>query len=300
MNKKILIIGGTGYIGTRLNRELSLSYPVTTVDLEWFGKALATNNLVVNYSSLSEDFLSNFDIIILLAAYASVSLCDKVRELVVANDVKNFSFLVAKLRKIAAKKKIKFIYASTGSVYGNQDSLCIEEKEGCVLSTYDLCKRFNDDYMSLIHKDIEYYGLRFGTVNGWSDHLRIDIMINSMFHDARRKGVISCSAPNQCRGILDIEDLIRTVEQIIDSKWDKRGIYNLSSFNSSIGDIATTVGKILNCSVITGNATSPYSYQLDCSRIRKAFPELNLRGSIKSIIEQLEKEKPAMVSVRNI
>ncbi len=182
----ILILGGSGYIGTKLCKDLSEKHNVVTIDLEWFGKSVFPDkNQMTNYDSLSKETLVFYDVVILLAAYASVSLCGHNEENALENDVMNFRNLFNKLKEVSKEKRIKFIYASTGSVYGNQKGICDEyDSKIQAVSFYDLCKRFNDDYVLINQEDVEFYGLRFGTVNGYSPHLRTDIMINGMYFNA--------------------------------------------------------------------------------------------------------------------
>lgn len=297
---KILVLGGAGYIGTKLCQDLRREHDVTSIDLEWFGSSVH-HNIVDNYSYYRTQDLLEFDIVILLAAYASVSLASKDETKTLLNDCVNFHNLFNDLSQVSKKKRIKFIYASTGSVYGSQVGPCTEDRSKIEsVSFYDLCKRFNDEYV-LIHKPlVEFYGLRFGTVNGFSPHLRTDIMVNAMYYASKEKGVIQCASPYQYRGILDIADLSRGIKCIIDSEEDKRGIYNLSTFNATIYDIAKTVSNIVGCKIIMNDTqTTPYDFQLDCNKFHKAFPKFYISGSIGAIIESLE-ETPALRTVRNI
>jgi len=301
--KKILLIGGAGYIGSRFQYEYNNKYEITSLDLELYNKHLFHPNYIGDYGVFPSLKLWNFDIIILLAAYASVHLCKNAPPFnVIKNDIYNFCSLFDNIKKISSTKRIKFIYASTGSIYGNQ----CDGKDSSETDTvnqpqtmYDLCKKFNDNFALLKSKDVEFYGLRFGTVNGWSPHLRIDIMINAMYQSAKLYKQIVCSCPNSCRGILDIEDLCQAIQVIIDTEEDKRGIYNLASFSSTIGDIARKTAKILDVPVnYKDENTSPYSFKLNCQKILTEFPTLELKGTVESIIKQLDK-KTFSQTVRN-
>lgn len=284
----ILILGGAGYIGSYLYFYLTeKGHLVTSVDLEWFAPS-AHANIEADYDILSCEAIEKFDVVILLAAYASTLLCqNKTQYQVIEQHCGNFSRLFEKIKVT----QTKFIYASTGSVYGKQDGICTENDSLQPASTlYDLTKRFNDEFVLLNQDKVEFYGLRFGTLSGWSPHLRTDIMLNSMYLSAKEKGFITCSAHRQNRAILDIEDLALAVEAIIDCEDDRRGIYNLASFNNSIGSIAREVASILNCYIIDKIGESPYSFMMDCSKIKRAFPSLKLKGTVDSILMQLNKK----------
>jgi nucleoside-diphosphate-sugar epimerase len=101
-NSKILLIGGSGYIGSFL--KTNLSYPLTSVDIEWFDK---NDSLQVDYNTLTESFLSEYDVIILLAAHSSVKMCQGNYINAFNNNVVNFLNLLNKIKSIT--KRIKLI-----------------------------------------------------------------------------------------------------------------------------------------------------------------------------------------------
>ena len=69
---KILIIGGNGYIGTRLYEYLSIDEEnmqsdkvIDIIDTCWFGKVIE-DTIVEDYRNKTSEFFSKYDIIILL------------------------------------------------------------------------------------------------------------------------------------------------------------------------------------------------------------------------------------------
>ena len=210
---KILIIGGTGYIGSRLYKELTYEHEVDTVDLEWFGNIVNDKNCKIDFRELTEDFLSVYDVVILLAGHSSVGMCQKDMISSFNNNVTNFVNLLEKLIKISDSKPLKFIYASSSSVYGSKHNHISAETDNVFTphNFYDLTKHVIDQYAKL-SKSLEYYGLRFGTVNGASPTMRNDIMINAMFESAKNENVIKCSHPQNYRPILDISDLVNAIK----------------------------------------------------------------------------------------
>ena len=100
------------------------------------------------------------------------------------NNVRNFATLLKKLNGT------KFIYASSSSVYGNttQDEIDEEFLDFSPINFYDMAKLHIDHLAKL--SDTEYYGLRFGTVNGPAPHIRTDVMINAMTNTAAARSRI--------------------------------------------------------------------------------------------------------------
>ena len=72
---KILLIGGCGYIGSRLFQVLSDKHDVDSVDAEWYGNHINKLNVVKDFGTLTKDELTPYDVVILLAGHSSVKMC---------------------------------------------------------------------------------------------------------------------------------------------------------------------------------------------------------------------------------
>lgn len=281
--KKILLIGGCGYIGSRLYDYLiEKKYSVQTVDLEWFGNIASKNNLKRNYKFLPKSFLNTFDIIILLAGYSSVSMTVRKPRQSFKNDVENFVSLLHKL------SHQRFIYASSSSIYGNTKKMQVTEDYDrySPLNHYDLHKKTIDNYAGL--STLDYYGLRLGTVCGYSHHLRIDLMVNKMYHTSITGRKIMIHNPSMYRPILGIHDFCRAVDEIIKAK-PKPGIYNLASLNATIGEVSDVVSKMIGkVKVVVECDKSLYNFSVDTAKFRTAF-NFTFTEDIPSIVKSLKR-----------
>lgn len=278
---KILIIGGCGYIGSSLFNFLqNKGLEVDTVDLEWFGNHSNNKNINIDYRSLTSDFLDKYESIVLLAAHSSVKMCENSMLYSFNNNVRNFVELLTKINGQ------RFIYASSSSVYGIVEESCTEDHNmSDPISFYDTTKQHIDQYAFLSKKN--YYGLRFGTVNGSSPNLRVDIMMNAMVNSIKNGGSINLVNPQTKRPILYINDLNMAIYTIIKSDVDYPGIYNLCSFNSTVGEIASGIAKILNAKVnIKDNSNVVYSFMIDNSKFCNTYG-FKFEGSIEKITYNL-------------
>jgi nucleoside-diphosphate-sugar epimerase len=289
--KKILIIGGNGYVGSRLYKDHSAEYDIISVDNCWFDNPIIPT-IQEDFNDLTEDFLSKFDVVILLAGHSSVKMCEGPLLGAYDNNIRNFVKLASKL-----KPHQKFIYASSSSVYGNAGELVVDETYNGFVphNHYDITKHVIDLYAPKF--DTQYYGLRFGTVNGYSPIVRNDVMINSMTYNAIKDGEIKLYIKDILRPILGIGDLSRAIKYIIDTENDYRGIYNLASFNSTAGEIAYGVSKIANKPVIEYETdptnivnsklqTKSYNFSIDCSKFKNTF-NFEFQETIESITKGL-------------
>jgi len=265
---KTLIIGSGGYIGSRLSREIQAD----GVDINWFKKGSKD----IDFKDLTRDYYSLYDNIILLAGHSSVKMSEGNLNSCFNNNVRNFIDLLEKL------DKQKLIYASSSSVYGSVGGKTVNEKYFGFepYNQYDISKHTADLYAQ--KSDVEYYALRFGTVNGYSPFLRSDVMINAMVNSALVDGHIKLYIKDTMRPILGINDLCRAVDAIIECDEDKRGLYNLASFNKTAEQIAYEVADVMGVEVLefeadptqiknTKNQTKAYNFSISTLKFRKEF-----------------------------
>lgn len=288
--KNILLLGGNGYIGSRLQSSFREDFNLEVVDLNWFSKNFVEG---FDYSKLSEEKIQKHDVVILLAGHSSVKMCQDNRLSSFNNNVKNFITLLDKINL-----NQKFIYASSSSVYGNTNNKIVNESYDQFIPNnyYDLTKQIIDFYA--IQSKLNYYGLRFGTVNGWSENLRNDVMINAMVDSAMRDGHIKLYIKNINRPILGINDLSRCIRALIDSDKSHPGIYNLASFNSTAIEIANIVSRVSDKPVIEYQPdkiekitneklqSNAYDFAIDCSKFTSTY-NFEFRDTIESITKEL-------------
>jgi nucleoside-diphosphate-sugar epimerase len=282
MSKTVLIIGGNGYIGSRLIHDLHLIYTMHSVDACWFDSPLSVTELK-DYRTLSKQELSKYDAVVLLAGHSSVKMCDGPILSSWNNNINNFIDLVNKLDKSQL-----LIYASSGSVYGSSNKVSVEDipLKFKPINNYDLTKYSLDLHaQKFIKEGYKIVGLRFGTVNGWSPNTREELMINSMTKKSLYDGEIIVSNKNIKRPILGISDLSQAVKTIIDNPVS--GIFNLASFIDTVENISLGVGNMLNSKVQeTLNTTGAYDFIMDTTKFKESY-NFTFNASIDSIVQEL-------------
>lgn len=266
--KNILIIGGNGYVGSRLRQVLAQIYTVESVDCCWYN--WDDNSRRIDYHKLTTDDLAKFDAVVLLAGHSSVASCVGPIDSPWLNNVTNFTNLLAK----ASWHNIPVIYASSASVYGNSEpgQLFTEQnKQFIPVNNYDITKYTLDlEAKVAISRGQTVMGLRFGTVNGWAPNLRADVMINAMYDTARTYGKITVTNKHINRALLGIEDLCRGIAHCIERP--KAGVYNMASFNATVEYIATTVAEELAVPVVDKGVTAnAYDFGLDTTLFQQTF-----------------------------
>ena len=287
---KILLIGGNGYIGSRLQQSLD----VDVVDTNWFND----KNDSEDFKDLTSKHYDDYDTVILLAGHSSVKMSEGNLNSCFNNNVRNFIDLIEKL------DGQRLIYASSSSVYGSVGGKTVNEKYYGFepYNQYDISKHTADLYAQ--KSDVEYYGLRFGTVNGRSPVLRTDVMINAMVSSALRDGHIKLYIKDTMRPILGINDLCRAITSIVESDEDKRGLYNLASFNKTAEQIAYEVADVMGVEVKEYEAdptqvknvksqTKAYNFSISTLKFRKEF-KFKFQDTVESLAVGLKESWDSM------
>ena len=288
---KILLIGGNGYIGSKLQEVLE----VDVVDTNWFNDKDNSED----FKDLTSRHYSDYNTIILLAGHSSVKMSEGNLNSCFNNNVRNFIDLIEKL------DKQKLIYASSSSVYGSVGGKTVNEKYYGFepYNQYDISKHTADLYAQ--KSNVEYYGLRFGTVNGSSPVLRTDVMINAMVNSALKDGHIKLYIKDTMRPILGINDLCRAIESIVELKEDKRGLYNLASFNKTAEQIAYEVADVMGVEVKEYEAdptqvknvksqTKAYNFSISTLKFRKEF-KFKFQDTVESLATGLKENWDSMI-----
>lgn len=240
---KILIAGGAGYVGSALVPKLQeRGYEVDVLDLLWFGNYLPPETKIIHKDifDLTEEDLKEYSEVIFLAGLSNDPMAE-------FSPAKNFIFNASSpsyLAYVAKKSGVKkFIYAGSCSVYGYTINELYDETSPAVSSyPYGISKLQGEQaVLQMADKDFSVICFRKGTVSGYSPRMRLDLIVNTMFKTALSTGKIIVNNPSIWRPILSIEDAVSGYIRAVESADGITGIFNLSSGNYTVGEVADLV-----------------------------------------------------------
>jgi nucleoside-diphosphate-sugar epimerase len=279
----ILIIGGAGYIGTNLCNYLSNKrFNITCLDTFWFGDFLNKTVKKIKADIRNFDFnkLGKFDCVIDLAYLSNDPLC----EVDARHTWESGPLSVYKILEFCKKKKInKFIFASSGSIYGLKKEKNVTEELGLdPLTDYNKSKMICEKVVESYNKILNTIIVRPATVCGASLRLRLDVVLNLFCYQAYFKKKISILGGKQTRPLVNIKDMIRSYEFFI--KKNLKGCFNLGFENKTVEQIAKDVSKVIPCDISILKSNDNRSYRINSDKILKAGfkPEF---GSMDAIYE---------------
>ena len=260
---KILITGIAGFIAFNFAKEISKNRNVKIVGIDNFSdyysvrlkkKRIQLLNKNKNFKFLKIDLLEKdkiikifktfkFDEVYNFAAQAGVRYSMENPSAYIDTNVSGFSNLISVAKSFKTKK---FFYASSSSVYGDNNRFPLHEKEEInPKNIYGLSKKFNEEIAQNFFEmyNFKSIGLRFFTVFGeWG---RPDMFMLKLLNAAYKKRKFFLNNKgNHYRDFTYIKDLISLVIKLRKVKNDKHEVYNICS-NKPIGlkKVINFIGK---------------------------------------------------------
>jgi len=261
---KILLIGGLGYIGSYLYGFLSkLGYEVNICDdIRRANPAGLLCKYPFNYDNLSSKELSSYDVVLWFAGHSSVQLSTKDPKGAIGN---NMVDLLEFLKKLPTEK-IKFIYASTASLYSGEVGLASESARVVPNgNAYDISK-FSFDYLSPTYHN-NLYGLRMGTLAGYSPNIRAELIFNQMCLSAFFNKKVYIANKDKYRSLLFLSDLAEVVSILLKIPSANPGFYNCASFSFSIESLGKQIANYFGAEIVELPSSETYSFQIDTDKI---------------------------------
>ena len=300
-----LIIGGCGYIGSRIAKYLlSQKHNVLIFDSLWFGNSFKKQiNLKIvkgdirNFDRLK---INNIETIIHLANVANDPTVELNPNLSWETNVLSSKIIA----EHAIKNKVKkLIFFSSGSVYGlKKEKKVTEDLKLNPISVYNKTKMIAERvFLSYKHK-IDIKCLRPATVCGFSNRLRLDVTVNKLTFDAFYKKKIFVDGGKQVRPNIHIEDIVRIIDHFcLSKKKFKHNIYNIGFENLSILKIAQKIKKKIDAEIIINKSRDIRSYRQDSSRLLKTGfkPKYNVDIAIKDLTDYFKKTKSNKFGINN-
>jgi len=266
---KILVTGGCGYKGTVLvPKLLGLGHEVVALDIMWFGNFLPPHPKLKVIQGDVRDIdaidLSGVDAIIHLSSVAN----DPCGDLDPKLTWEISALATMQLADKAARKGVKrFIYASSGSVYGvKEEAQVTEDLELKPISEYNKTKMVGERVLLSYSDQMVVQIIRPATVCGYSPRMRLDVSVNMLTMQALTKGKITVFGGNQIRPNIHIDDITDCYLFLLEHP-EVTGIYNAGFENISILDIANMVARHIPAEIVVTPSNDPRSYRVNSDKL---------------------------------
>ena len=251
-DKRVLVTGGAGFIGSTLANRLADDNDVIAVDDTYLGtpENLADDVEFVEASVVDDDYPADVDVLFHLAALSSRNMHEEDPQRGCRVNVEGFVNAVERARREGCET---VVYASTSSIYGSRTEPSPERMDVAAHTAYEASKLARERYAEYYanHHDMAMAGLRFFSVyqgfGGNEEHKGKYANTVAQFADAIANG----DAPElfgdgtQTRDFTHVRDVARACELAADH--ELTGVYNVGtgdaySFNRMVELINDALG----------------------------------------------------------
>jgi len=303
--RKVLLIGGAGYIGSALlPKLLARGYKVRLLDMFIYGdEPIAKVAGHPNLQIIKSDFrkvdqvvraMQGMEAVIHLGAIVGDPACALDEDLTV-----EINLIATRLLAEVAKGHgiSRFIFASTCSVYGASDELLNERSALNPVSLYARSKIASERVLlELQDERFRPVILRFGTIYGLSGRTRFDLVVNLLAAKAIIDGKITVFGSDQWRPFVHVEDAAKAVILALESRPDvvRDPIFNVGSDeqNRTVGQIGELIKRIVPEAdlLISDSNSDRRNYRVSFQKIRTVLrfkPEWQLEDGVQQVIDAI-------------
>jgi nucleoside-diphosphate-sugar epimerase len=287
---KILVTGACGYKGTVLvPKLLAQGHEVTAFDIMWFGNFLQPHpSLRVikgDVRNIDQVPLDGIDAIIHLSSVANDPCGDLDPKL-----TWEISCLATmQLADRAARRGIRrFIYASSGSVYGvKEEAQVTEDLELTPISEYNKTKMVAERVLLSYAGEMVVQIVRPATVCGYSPRMRLDVSVNLLTMQALTREHITVFGGQQTRPNIHIDD-VTDLYLFMLAHPEHRGVYNAGFENISIMNIAEQVIEHAPAKISVLESNDPRSYRVNSDKLLAIGfrPKKTVDDAIREIVHK--------------
>ena len=299
----VLVTGGAGYLGSLILPKLLIrGHKIRLLDIGYFGVEhlrflfnkieFIREDIRRTYkdSQFRQEVVRDIDCIIHLAAISNDPSAELYPELTEEVNIKS----TAALAEIAKEKKIKFIFSSSCSVYGQKDGIATETSSLKPLTLYAISKVKCEEILNQLSTSYwKPLTLRNGTLFGYSPRMRFDLVINifslyaTLYNEIRVFG-----EGKQWRPFLHVDDCAQAFVYFSEKNDLKYNCYNIAWENFQIKEVINIFKQIkpsINVLYTSELSADERDYRVSLERMKEEdfLPKIDVKTGAQEIMEAI-------------
>ncbi len=305
---KILIAGNMGYVGPSVTNQLRKTFPEAEIigfDIGYFAHCLTDASFLPEIKLDRQYFgdvrkfparlLEGVDAVVDLAAISNDPMGNKYEEITLEVNYRSAVRLAEMARDAGVRS---FVYASSCSMYGAADQYPKTEKDELnPLTAYAKSKvSAEQDLEALATQDFTVTCPRFATACGFSNRLRLDLVLNDFVAGAlvsKEISILSDGTP--WRPMINTKDMARAIEWGILRDSSQGGNFlavnaGSNEWNNQVKPLAEAIATIIPGVKITVNPDAPpdkRSYRVNFDLFKKLAPDHQPVHDLETTIEEV-------------
>ncbi len=306
---KILVTGNLGYVGPVVVSQLRAFFPDACIigyDMGYFetgaaarGPSAEDRQYIADVREFPEGLLEGVDAVVHLAAISNDPMGSRFERVTMEINYRATAALAEKAKRRGVSS---FVFASSCSVYGfSEQGLVTEQSEVNPLSAYARSKVLSETAIrDLAGNGFKATCLRFATACGWSERLRLDLVLNEFVAGALSTGQIRIlSDGTPWRPLIHVRDMGRAIAWAVARPVRDGGEYlavntGSNAWNHQVVDLAAAVADAIPHTQVCVNETAApdrRSYRVNFGLFETLAaghqPEYDLRRAILELRDGL-------------
>jgi nucleoside-diphosphate-sugar epimerase len=306
---KILIVGNMGYIGPSVTDQLRKTFPDAELigfDIGFFAHCLTNahylperklnKQIFGDIRKFPDELLEGVDAVLDLAAISNDPMGNKFEDVTLAVNHKSAVELAKKAKTAGVRM---FTYASSCSIYGAASEYPKKESDELnPLTAYARSKVYTEnDLEPLADDNFKITCLRFATACGFSNRMRLDLVLNDFVAGAlinKEITILSDGAP--WRPMINTKDMARAFEWSLLRNARESGnflVINTGSneWNNQIKPLAEAVARVIPGTKVSVNmnaAPDKRSYRVNFDYYARLAPDHQPVHDLERTINELK------------
>lgn len=304
---QLLIIGNLGYIGPVVAKHFRSLYRnafLAGYDIGYFIQNFTSNGIVGDtlldrqyfgdVRNFDASVLNGFDAVIYLAAISNDPMGNAFEQATLDINFRSAIAIADKAKKQGVKH---FVFASSCSVYGFADTAPrTESSELNPLTAYAKSKVYAEQELAPLADDhFKITCLRFATACGYSDRLRLDLVLNDFVASAiASKKITILSDGTPWRPLIHVKDMARAMDWAIQRNVGSDFlVINTGSnqWNYQVKELAAVVQKLFDDVEVSININAQpdkRSYKVSFNLFERLAPDHQPRISLEAAVQDLK------------
>ncbi|WP_433630412.1 NAD-dependent epimerase/dehydratase family protein [Halomicrococcus sp. NG-SE-24] len=302
-DKRVLVTGGAGFIGSNLANHLAEDNEVLALDNGYLGTPENLDESVeyVEADVLDEDLPTDVDVVYHLAALSSRQMLEENPRQGARVNIEGFINVVEQAKADGCDT---FVYASTSSAYGSRTEPSPEDMDLEASTGYDasmLGRERYAEYYSDFYDELTLAGMRFFSVyqgyGGTEEHKGQYANTISQFADkiADGESPVLWGDGSQTRDFTHVSDIVRGLELAADH--ELTGVYNLGTGDPySFNEMVEIINDVLGTDVEPEYEPIPLENYVhdtcaDISKMTEATgwePQIQFEEGVRRVCEQYQ------------
>jgi len=304
--KRVLVIGGGGYLGSVLTRQLLEGNYEVGLFQRFVGLIPEVESLVKHpnltlyagdvreYDTLLQP-MKKYDSVIHLTGLVGASACEADKEETISVNCTATRNVIRACQESGVKQ---LIFASSCSVYGANDNVVSETSSLNPVDYYAKTKIASEaDVLIANSKTLSTTVLRMGTIFGLSPRMRFDLIVNLLTAKACTDRRITIRGGGQWRPFVHVKDAGLAYLKVLEAPISRVSgqVFNVGSFqlNLTIGDVGGRIARLVpEAELVIEPADDLRNYRVSFSKIEQELEyqaEVGLEQGVNEVISEFRK-----------